>query len=107
LPGRPNAIRLIVENQLRRNTHSYQSAMEIEALALCLELAKEGAGYTVMPFSAIHDHLLGGEFSAAPVRGLFVTWALHISEAREHATSVRQTRQLLEAVVRERVSSGA
>lgn len=107
LPGRPNAIRLIVENSLRRSKHAYKSALEVETLALCLELAKQGIGYTVMPYSAIFEHPDAGAFAAAPVRGLYITWALHVSHAREHATAVRQVRAVLEKVVRDRLSSGA
>jgi LysR family nitrogen assimilation transcriptional regulator len=89
LPGRPNAIRAQVENAIRRAGSAYRCRFEAETVALCLELTRRGLGYTVTPSCALHDRLLQDEeLTAAPIRNLTVTWALHINRAREHSVAV-------------------
>jgi len=95
LPGRPNVIRRYVENILSRHHHPFQIAVEAESLALCLELARQGVGYTVMPYCALHEHPHGSEFTWAPIRHLELTWVLVENDSRMHSSAVREARRLL------------
>jgi LysR family transcriptional regulator, nitrogen assimilation regulatory protein len=76
LPGRPNVLRAQVEHSLARKGMAFRVAVETDTVTLCLELARKAVGYTVVPACAVHGHGLGESISWAPVRGLFMTWAL-------------------------------
>jgi LysR family nitrogen assimilation transcriptional regulator len=104
LPGRPNVIRRYIENVLSRHHHPFQIAVEAESLALCLELARQGVGYTVMPYCALHEHPHGSELTWAPIRRLELTWVLVENESRMHSAAVREARRLLIEEVSRRLS---
>jgi LysR family transcriptional regulator, nitrogen assimilation regulatory protein len=107
LPGRPNVIRALVENTVRRNGYEYHNRFEAETLSLCLELARRGLGYTVMPYCTLHGQLEeGSTLSAAPIDNLSVTWALHVNRAREHAVVVRSLASALLNFISDQLKSG-
>jgi LysR family nitrogen assimilation transcriptional regulator len=106
LPGRPNYIRQSVQTYLKSAGEKFHRAADAETLPLCLTLAKEGLGYTAMPYCAIHENPVMNELSAAPVDGLYVTWSINISRARRHSVSVRQTSAKLREMMVELVESG-
>ncbi len=108
LPGRPNVISEHVENAMRRAGHPYRNRFEAETLSLCLELTRRGLGYTVMPYSALHQALKAkDELSAAPVKTLGVTWQLHVNRGRTYAVSTQAVIRMLCDHVTKSVASGA
>jgi LysR family nitrogen assimilation transcriptional regulator len=107
LPGRPNVVRTQVENALRRAGHAYRSRFEAETLPLCLELARRGLGFTVMPASALQGRVLRDEgLTAAPIKNLTVTWALHINRSRDHSVAVRALTASLRSFIVDTISAG-
>jgi LysR family nitrogen assimilation transcriptional regulator len=88
LPGRPNVIRQMCENHMRRSELKYVSAAEVETLSLCLDLVTRGLGYTVMPFCALYQHPARDCFRAAPIRGMVLTWSLAINCNRLNSRAV-------------------
>jgi LysR family nitrogen assimilation transcriptional regulator len=107
LPGHPNVIRAHVENTLRRGGHSYRNRIEAETLTLCLDLARRGLGYTVMPYCALHgilDH--STELTAAPITNLNLIWALYVNRAREHSVAVRALTATLRKFVAAQIATG-
>lgn len=106
LPGRPNAVRLSVDAYLKRNGQKYRRAADAETLALCLSLVKEGLGYTVMPYCALHDDPQLALLARAPIQGLAITWSLYVSSARRHTAGVRSVSSSLEGEVQRLVKSG-
>lgn len=105
LPGRPNLFRMSVDAYLKRNGQKFRRAADAETLPLCLALASEGLGYTVMPSCALHDlpNLKG--FTVAPIQGLFVTWSIYVSVSRRHSAGVRSTASELKGRMLELVES--
>lgn len=99
LPGRPNVLRAHVEHALTRKGMSFRLAVETDTLTLCLELARAGIGWTVVPACALYEHGMGDAISWAPVRGLYMTWALCENQARTHSQAVREGRRLVLATV--------
>jgi LysR family nitrogen assimilation transcriptional regulator len=95
LPGRPNVLRAQVEHTLARKGMSFKVAVETDTLTLCLDLARRSVGYTVVPACAVHAHGFGDSISWAPIRGLYMTWALCENQARSHSSAVRESRQLI------------
>lgn len=105
LPGRPNAITSQVEHMLKRKGMNFNIAIETDTLALCLDLARQGLGVTVVPASAVYDHDLA-DISWSPLRGLFLTWSLFESLARSHSHAVHEGRKLVHETVAMAVSQG-
>jgi len=106
LPGRPNAIRMSVDGYLKRHGQKYNRAADVETLALCLSLVKEGLGYTVTPYCALHDDAHLANLARAPIQGLVITWSLYVSTARRHAGGVRAVATSLKAEMQRLVSGG-
>jgi LysR family nitrogen assimilation transcriptional regulator len=106
LPGRPNFIRQSVDSHLKRHGQRFRRAADAETLPLCLSLAKEGLGFTAMPYCALHENPSMESLTAAPIDGLFVTWSLNVSQARRHAASVRQIASQLKRTMLDRVREG-
>ncbi len=96
LPGRPNVISSMVENSIRRAGFNYCNRFEAEELSLCLELTRRGLGFTVMTYCALYRKIgAKGDLSAAPIKGLNVTWSLYVNRSREHAVSTRSLMDML------------
>ena len=106
LPGRPNLIRKTVDTYLKRHGQKFRRAADAETLQLCLSLVKDGLGYTVMPYCAMHDFPQMHELSATPIKGLFITWSLYVSQARRHSAGVRGTATSLQRMMLGLVEGG-
>ena len=93
---------------MRRHDQQYRSRMEAETLTLCLELIRAGLGYTVMPSCALHGQINeDGPLTAAPIKGLFLTWALHVNRTCEHSVAVRTTQYSMPSRVADSASRRA
>lgn len=95
LPGRPNIIRTQIEHTLTRKGMVFNVAVETDTLALCLDLARQGLGLTVVPACALFARDYGNSVSWAPIPGLAVTWALWENQARTHSQAVREGRAVV------------
>lgn len=95
LPGRPNVLRAQVEHTLARKGMSFKVAVETDTLTLCLELARRGVGYTVVPACAVHYRGVDETLMWAPIRGMYMTWAVCENQARSHSVAVREGRRLV------------
>lgn len=106
LPGRANFLRALVEHTLVRKGMAFRMAVETDTLSLCLELARRGVGYTVVPACGLYAHGLEDAISWTPIRGLYVTWALFENQARMHSQAVREGRRLVFGTVGVALASG-
>ncbi len=107
LPGRPNMISAQVESAVSQVGGKYQHHIEAETLSLCLELARSGLGFTVMPYSAIHETIApDSALVAAPIEDVDITWALCTNRARSHSVSVQRITTALRTFVSSRIKSG-
>lgn len=99
LPGRPNVLRAQVEHTLARKGMAFRVVVETDTLTLCLDLARKSVGHTVVPACAVYAHGMGDSVSWAPIRGLYITWALCENQARSHSSAVRESRRLIRETV--------
>lgn len=83
----PNYLRLLAETALRKRKLAFNVAIELETLPLMIELIERGAGYGVLPPSALARHKT--RVSIAPLRGMAVTWTLALNRARAQQPAVR------------------
>lgn len=105
MPGRANALRQQVEHALTRKDMQFRLAVEADTLELCLEFARQGIGLTITPASALQVRAFDESLTWAPIKGLFVTWALYENEARSHSEAVHVGRQLLVDTVVQRLTA--
>ncbi len=106
LPGRPNAITSQIEHMLKRKGMHFNIGVETDTLGLCLDLAREGLGLTIVPACALYEHGLS-DISWSPLRGLYLTWSLFESLARSHSQAVHEGRRLVHATVAEAIARGS
>lgn len=107
LPARPNMLRTQIENALNRKSMTFRTIVETDTLRLCLELAGRSSGYTVVPACALQGHGLGDSIQWAPIKGMYLTWALYENEARAHSQAVLEGRRLLLSTLAESLESGS
>ncbi len=106
LPGRPNSIRMLVENSLARQGMTCEVTLQVDTLDLCLEVAQRGLAHTVVPACAVAGLGRYSQVAWAPVRSFFLTWALNENQARSHSPSVREGRRVAMESVRRALASG-
>lgn len=106
LPARPNVLRTQIENALNRKGMAFRTIVETDTLRLCLELAGQGLGHTVVPACALHEHGLGGVIRWTPIKRISLTWSLYENEARSHSQAVHEGRRLLLSTLHASVESG-
>ena len=75
LTPRPNSLRVLIEHAMERAGLSADVAIETDTHVL-IELVSQSAGYTIGPGCSVASHQPRGLISAAPIKGLKVTWAL-------------------------------
>ena len=105
LPGRPNMLRAQVEHTLSRKGMQFRLGVETDTLSLCMELARQGVGHTVVPACTLYQHVFGDTISWSPVKGMYLTWALCENQARTHSQAVREGRRLVLHTVSEALAS--
>ena len=65
LPGRPNRLRLLVEEAWLEVGAPIDPVMEVDALPTIIELVRRGEGCTLLPYSTVHEKVSVGELSFA------------------------------------------
>lgn len=106
LPGRPNSIRMLVENSLARLGMAFTPVLQVDTLDLCLEVAERGLAHTVVPACALAGLGLERTVSWAPIRSFLLTWALNENRARSHSPAVREGRRVAIEAVDRALASG-
>lgn len=95
LPGRHNQLRMQVEHMLTRKGLRFNGAVETDTLSLCLQLAKEGFGFTVVPACAVSTSILEQSIHWSPIKRVYLTWSLFENQSRLHSQAVREGKKLL------------
>lgn len=101
-----NQLHLATKQAMARHHLDFRPFMEVEGEPLTVDLVKRGIGYTIRPLCAVQAEVAAGELSAAPIRGLTITWALGVSRARAHAPAVREMMALIQRAVDKQIASG-
>jgi len=102
----PNSLRQIVDKAIGQAGGAPPPMIQVEMVPLMLDLVRRGVGYTVLPYCAIHEPFLGHLVSAAPVRGLRVSWAVVTSKERAISTATRRFVDCLREQALARVEDG-
>jgi LysR family nitrogen assimilation transcriptional regulator len=106
LPGRPNAVRGIVDRAIRESRLTAKVPLEPESPGLCLELVRCGlVGQTVTLRSVLVERNTGG-MHVAPVDGRELHWAFVVHRQRHHMAPVRRLASIVKSTIAEAVRGG-
>lgn len=106
LPGKPNAIRQLIEHSLQRKSFKFKLAMQVDTLGLCMNVASQNLAYTVVPACAVVNLKNDTDTCWSPIKGLYLTWALFENDSRSHSPAVKECKRALIETLRNALSSG-
>jgi LysR family nitrogen assimilation transcriptional regulator len=86
----PNGLRRAVDDILFRAGKVPTPKVEVDTNGLMINLTQRGAGYCVLPYSGVHDLLIRGEVSAAPIRNVRWGWVIAASRERAMSTAMKK-----------------
>src|SRR5204863_6643862 len=100
LPGRPNAVRGIIERAIRERRLTASVPLEPENPGLCLEFVRCGlVGQTVTLRSVLVER-------DTPVAGRELHWAFVVHRQRHHMAPVRRLASIIKSTIADAVRSG-
>src|SRR5262245_57516038 len=106
LPGRPNAVRGIVERAIRERRLTASVPLEPENPGLCLEFVRCGlVGQTVTLRSVLVERDTSG-VRVVPVAGRELHWAFVVHRQRHHMAPVRRLAGIIKSTIADAVRSG-
>lgn len=107
MPCRPHSVRLLLEAALTKAGHPFQVAAEIDSVPSLIEAVESGMGATVLPWSAFHRYIGAGrlEYMSCSER-LLRELSLSVSRVLPLSAAAVATREVIEEVIRELMSSG-
>lgn len=106
LTQRANSMRAVLETALRSAGQSCRCIVESDSTRLQTSLVANGAGYTVLPYSAIAADIEAGRLEAAPVDSLDIRWTLIHSRERPLGVAAERLLEILLRLGAERAASG-
>lgn len=103
----PNGLRRIVDEILVRAGKVANPKMQVDTNSLMTNLVRQGAGYAILPYSGVHELMVRGELSAAPIRGARWGWVVAISRDRALTSAAQKLVEMISAEANAVVASGA
>jgi LysR family nitrogen assimilation transcriptional regulator len=94
IPGRPNAIRMLVESQMASIGCKPQISLEIDGIAAILDLVADGAGHAVLPRYAVTTSATPGDFLARRIIKPSLESKLALVTAARRTTTLTQQAML-------------
>lgn len=106
LTAYPNSLRLIVDRALAKRSLSVEPVMEADMVSMMFDLIRRGVGYTVLPYSAVHEPLMQRYVSACPIRGLRIKWVTAQSRERSSTAAVLRANEAFATVTDQQIAAG-
>jgi LysR family nitrogen assimilation transcriptional regulator len=91
IPGRPHAIRALVETKLAALGLRPRVALEIDAVSAILELVAEGQGYAILSPRALHNAEIARKLATRPIVQPRLTSALAIAVSAQRPATPLQS----------------
>jgi len=92
----PASLRVALEKAAADRGVTLTIRAEINA-TIAMDLVSSGLGYSVYSYCGLHDHLVAGKISAAPISGFDIEWVLASSRERP----LTQATRVFEAMLRQ------
>lgn len=108
LPGPQHGLRILVENEARKQGLRLTIPVEADALQMLKGLVARGLGTTVLPMPAVHQEVLEGRLTACPIVGPQLTRRLVIARliGRKASLAVQRFQEVLQQEVAAMVEEG-
>jgi LysR family transcriptional regulator, nitrogen assimilation regulatory protein len=106
LTSAPNGLRLRLDTALQKLKLKSQPIIETDTADVMLDLAHQGVGYTVLPYSAAHEALAARAVSLGPIKALRFEWTLARSRERLHTVAAQEAAKLMHDICHAAVASG-
>lgn len=102
----PNGLRRAVDDILFRAGKVPAPKVEVDTNNLMISLTQRGAGYCVLPYSGVHELLVRGEVSAAPIRNVRWGWVIAVSRDRAMSTAAKKMIDMIRSETRSLIGDG-
>lgn len=106
LTSRPNSLRLIVENALNLRGIEPNVRFEADMLPTITDMVAAGLGYAVLPTCGVRQLVEAELLSAAPIKGLSVTWLVARPKQRSVAVAAERFYEMVCQFGSKQVSDG-
>jgi LysR family nitrogen assimilation transcriptional regulator len=108
IPTRPNAIRMLVENEMARLGCRPEVALEIDGVAAILDLVEDGAGSAILSRNAVATSNRPQAFTMRPINApvLRSRLMLAMSPQRPATLTQRAAAQLIQQLARKLIDAG-
>jgi LysR family transcriptional regulator, nitrogen assimilation regulatory protein len=93
LPNRTHALRRLLEEAL--DAQDLNIVVETDGIVTTRALVAAGVGYTILPYSAVHNQLMSGQVSSARLEDLRIPWTLSLA-CRTNQRSTRPVAAILD-----------
>ncbi len=103
LTSYPNSLRIIVDRALAKIGQQTQPIIEADTAYMMLDLIHNGMGYTVLPYSGVHDAIKNHYISACPVKELRVEWVIARSRERAQTVAAQRAIELLREICKAKI----
>lgn len=103
LTAAPNSLRTITERALKASGRPCRPQLQVETSPLIVNLVRLGAGWSVLPYSAVHELLRHRAVSAAPLRDVTISWVVATSRERRVGPAARLLVEAIQAEMRKAV----
>jgi LysR family nitrogen assimilation transcriptional regulator len=100
LPNRTHALRMLIERTLAARGEALNVAVQIDGYTMTKALVSAGLGYTILPYSSVHQQVEEGQLSAVRLRTPEMSWTLSVAYRRDQRTA-RAVKAVLEVIAGE------
>ncbi len=105
LTYRPNSIRVMIEGAAAKAGVTLDVRTESDDVPLLIDLAREGIGYTMLPYSALHHQLMAQRIAAVKLSNLRYTWVIASSRETPLSAAGRKAKELISEIAATRINS--
>lgn len=79
LPNRTHSLRMLIERALAPLKREIQVSVQVDGYTMTKALVAAGAGYTVLPLSAVAPQVAAGQLSAVRLHDPEISWTLSLA----------------------------
>ena len=99
---------MLIERAMAAHGGRLNVAVEIDGYTMTKALVGGGLGYTILPYSSVHQQVEDGQLSAVRLRTPDMSWTLSVAYRRDQRTAraVTALRDLIAAEVGKLVRAG-
>jgi LysR family nitrogen assimilation transcriptional regulator len=103
LPSHPSTIRVLAEEAAANRGMPLNVLTEINDIPLIVELVREGGGFTLVPYSAVHDVVSQKKLLATELKSVCCAWDITHLREKPLSPAARCAYELLREIVAKRI----